>query len=255
MANCIFNFSNFPVTVMSAKTQPERFGDQTPFCEPYWYQGGHSPYYTENHKKFRSIVRKFVDEELRPNAEKWIKEGQYPKELHARSYELGIQGILYPKEYGGTKPEDFDAFYELIMVDELARLGPGSIMGQSGINSIALPPIIHAGSEEMKRKVLSDVIKGKKFACLAISEPYAGSDVANIRTTAKREGDYYIVNGTKKWITGGLWADYFTCAVRTGGEGAEGISLLLLERNMPGINVRKMDTQFDTAHNTTFITL
>jgi len=94
----------------------------------------------------------------------------------------------------------------------------------------------------------------KKNISLAISEPYAGSDVANIKTTAKREGNFYIVNGSKKWITGGLWADYFTVAVRTGDNGPFGISLLLLEKNMPGIKIRKMETQFDSSCNITFIT-
>jgi len=90
--------------------------------------------------------------------------------------------------------------------------------------------------------------------CLAISEPEAGSDVANLKTTAVKEGDYYIVNGAKKWITGGLMADYFTTVVRTGGEGFGGLSLLLIERNTPGINIRKMEAQFDTCHPITFIT-
>jgi alkylation response protein AidB-like acyl-CoA dehydrogenase len=231
----------------------EKFGEQIPFCEPYWYQGYHSPHYGANHKKFRALVRKFVEEELRPNVDKWIETG-YPVELHRRAYELGISGIIYPKEYGGTKPDDFDAFYELILVDEISRVG-GGVLGQLGINSMALPPIIHFGTDYLKDKVLRDVIQGYKTCCLAISEPYAGSDVANIQTTARRDGDFYVVNGMKKWITGGMMGDFFTTAVRTGAEGPGGISLLLLERGMPGINIRKMPTQFDNSHSTTFIVL
>jgi len=98
------------------------------------------------------------------------------------------------------------------------------------------------------------VISGKKNISLAISEPTAGSDVASIRLTAKREGDVYVVNGQKKWITGGNMADYFTLACRTGGAGGAGLSLLLVDRNAPGIDVRKMETQFDTCQGTTFIT-
>jgi len=130
-------------------------------------------------------------------------------------------------------------------------------LGQAAINSMALPPIINAGSEDMKKRIVPQVVRGEKNICLAISEPYAGSDVANIRTTARKEGDYYIVNGLKKWITGGLMGDYFTTAVRTGPEnsGMGGISILLIERNTPGISIRKMETQFDSAHNTTFIEL
>jgi len=114
--------------------------------------------------------------------------------------------------------------------------------------------VIKYGSQEMKLLV-KDVVRGDKNIALAISEPYAGSDVANIRTTARREGDYYIVNGLKKWISGGLTADYFVTAVRTGDQGMGGISVLLLERGMPGINVRKMETQFDNSFSTTFVTL
>eukprot|EP01113_Clastostelium_recurvatum_P014904 TRINITY_DN1817_c0_g1_i2.p1 TRINITY_DN1817_c0_g1~~TRINITY_DN1817_c0_g1_i2.p1 ORF type:complete len:431 (+),score=99.77 TRINITY_DN1817_c0_g1_i2:34-1293(+) len=235
---------------------PSKFGNQVPFCEPYWYQGFHSPYYTENHKRFRATLRKFVEEELKPNVDKWIKEG-YPKELHKRAAEIGLQGFLVPSEYGGNRPADFDTFYELIACDELARSGGGNVLGQLAINSMALPPILRAGSEEMKKRVIQPVVRGEKNICLAISEPYAGSDVANIRTTARREGEFYIVNGLKKWITGGLMGDYFTTAVRTGeeGSGMAGISVLLIERDMPGVSIRKMETQFDNAHNTTFIEL
>lgn len=231
----------------------ETFGDRTPFCEPYWYQGGYSPYYHEGHKKLRATVRKFVDEELKPNVDKWIKTG-YPPELHKRAYELGFQGIIWPRKYGGQMPDDFDPFYELVLIDEIARV-TGFVMYQNQISSMGVPPIVNHGSEEMKQRVLPGVFKGEKFICLAISEPYAGSDVAGIRTTAVKEGDYYIVNGSKKWITGGLMGHYFTTAVRTGGDGPEGISILLIERDMPGVNIRKMETQFDTTHNTAFINL
>lgn len=236
------------------KAKAETFGNQIPFTEPYWYQGFHSPYYTDQHKAFRAKVRKFVEEEIKPNVDKWIKTG-YPPELHQRSYELGLQGIIYPKAYGGTMPDDFDSFYELIFVDEMARMGGGGVLGQAAINSMALPPIIHFGSDYLKDLVLRDVITGKKFCSLAISEPYAGSDVAGLRTTAKREGDHYIVNGQKKWITGGMMADFFTTAVRTGDEGMGGISLLLLHKDMPGLSVRKMETQFDNSHSTTMVTM
>ena len=170
-----------------------------------------------------------------------------------KAYEAGIQGMGYPKEYGGYRPDDYDAFYELIAIDEMARSGGGYVLGQIGINSMALPPLMLHGSQYLKDKVCRDVVMGRKNICLAISEPYAGSDVANIRTTAVRHGDHYIVTGTKKWITGGSMGDFFTTAVRTGGEGMGGISLLLLERDMAGIHIRKMETQFDSAHSTTFI--
>ena len=230
----------------------EKFGNPLPFCEPYWYQGYHSPYYHAGHREFRAKCRKFVEEEIKPNVDKWIETG-YPLSLHERAYELGIQGIIYPREFGGTKPADFDAFYELILADELSRVGGGGVLGQAAINSMALPPILNFGSDYIKNLVARDVITGKKQISLAISEPYAGSDVAALRTTAKRVGDHYVVEGTKKWITGGLYADYFTTAVRTGDEGMSGLSLLLIDRHAPGVKIRKMPTQFDNSHNTTFI--
>jgi len=137
----------------------------------------------------------------------------------------------------------------------MARCGGGGILGQLGINSMALPPLMAGGHPDIKKLVIEPVVRGYKNICLAISEPGAGSDVGNIQTTARREGDYYIVNGSKKWITGGLFADYFTMAVRTGKPGMGGISLLLIDRQTPGIEIRKMQTQQDNAHNTTFITL
>ena len=96
----------------------ERFGNQIPFCEPSWYQGHHTPYYTEGHAQFRKVVRDFVEKEIKPNREKWIKTG-YPKELHELAYEKGLGGIIYPKEFGGQRPDNYDAFYEIIMIDEV----------------------------------------------------------------------------------------------------------------------------------------
>lgn len=93
-----------------------RFGDQTPFCEPAWYQGGFTPYYTDAHVAFRARVRAFVDTELAPHAEDWVKSpAGYPRELHERAFAAGLQGVTYPREYGGTMPDDYDAFYECVL--------------------------------------------------------------------------------------------------------------------------------------------
>jgi acyl-CoA dehydrogenase len=171
-------------------------------------QGFASPFYGPSHIALRDTVRKFVETEILPFIDDWIKQGKgYPKELHIKAYKAGIAGLLYPNEYGGTRPKDFDAFHELIMWDELARSGGGGVLGQMAINSMALPPIIHYGSQYLKELVLRDVVEGRKFCSLMISEPTAGSDVANIKATAERVGNYYRVNGLKKWITGGHMAD------------------------------------------------
>eukprot|EP01116_Phalansterium_solitarium_P012522 TRINITY_DN288_c1_g1_i2.p2 TRINITY_DN288_c1_g1~~TRINITY_DN288_c1_g1_i2.p2 ORF type:complete len:426 (-),score=189.53 TRINITY_DN288_c1_g1_i2:153-1430(-) len=241
---------------MASPSASPKFGCPIDFAEPYWYQGFHSPYYHDGHRRFRDTVRAFVEQEVKPHVDEWLLTG-YPKELHEKAYAAGIQGLIYPKEYGGTRPDDYDAFYELILADELARVGGGHVLGQMAINSMALPPILVAGSDYLKQKVVRDVVTGKKNICLAISEPQAGSDVANLTTTAVKDpsGKFYIVNGTKKWITGGMMGDFFTTAVRTGEQGFGGLSLLLLERSMPGLSVRKMPTQFDTTHSTTMLTL
>eukprot|EP00854_Cymbomonas_tetramitiformis_P015349 gene15349-18157_t len=173
-----------------ATAQP--FGEGIPYGDPYWYQGMPSPYYKETHFRFRALVRGFVEKEIMPFAEEWGKT-RYPPELHEKAYQAGIAGAIFPAEHGGTPPEDFDAFHELILWDELARCGESGVLGQLSINSMAIPPIMHHGSKYLKDKVLRDVIIGKK------------------------EGDFYIVSGQKKWITGGLMADFFTVACRTGG--------------------------------------
>eukprot|EP01059_Diplonema_ambulator_P012986 TRINITY_DN2348_c0_g1_i3.p1 TRINITY_DN2348_c0_g1~~TRINITY_DN2348_c0_g1_i3.p1 ORF type:complete len:430 (+),score=105.51 TRINITY_DN2348_c0_g1_i3:47-1291(+) len=227
------------------------FGDQTPFAEPSWYQGHPSPYYTDKHREHRARVREFCEKEIIPYAEEWIKAGEYPwRELHVKARKAGL--VRVPEKLGGK--DEFDPFYELITLDELARVGGGNILEQLGINSMALPPILHYGSKKLKDEVYADVCEGRKNICLAISEPGAGSDVSNIQCKAVLKGDYYHVTGYKKWITGGMMADYFTTVVRTGGAGMSGISLLCIDRRLPGVNVRKMPTQFDSAHSTTFVT-
>ena len=181
--------------------------------------------------------------------------GTFPPELHEKAYRAGIYGAIWPEEFGGTPPKDFDAFHDLILVDELSRCAAGGVLWSCFFCfGIALPPVLKTGSDYLKNKVARDVITGKKIMCLAVTEPYAGSDVAGLQTTAVRDGDYYIVNGAKKFITGGMKADYFTTAVRTGGEGMGGVSLILIEKDMPGITLRRMKTQGWWISNTAYIT-
>jgi len=152
-------------------------------------------------------------------------------------------------------PDGFDYFHELIFIDELARCASGGVLwGLIEGLQIGLPPVLVFGSEEMKRRVAPACLMGQKIICLNITEPNAGSDVASIKTTAVREGDHYVVNGNKKWITNGIFADYFTVAVRTGGKGMRGISMLLLERDtMPGIETKRMDCQGVWPSGTTYV--
>ncbi|RHZ54188.1 hypothetical protein Glove_429g42 [Diversispora epigaea] len=243
------------------------FGDLVPHGDPYWYQDFQSPYYNETHRRVRSAVRKFVETEVMPYVFEWDEAKKIPKELFIKAAQIGILpavcGAPWPTKYtkyppiGGIKPEEFDHFHEFIVTDELARCGSGGLLwGLTGGLGIGLPPIFKFGSEELKARIAPECYEGKKFICLAITEPYAGSDVANIRTEAKLsdDGEHYIVNGEKKWITNGVFADYFTTAVRTGGPGMGGISLLLIERSRPGVKTRQMQCMGVWASGTAYVT-
>eukprot|EP01087_Luapelamoeba_hula_P002544 TRINITY_DN1220_c0_g1_i2.p1 TRINITY_DN1220_c0_g1~~TRINITY_DN1220_c0_g1_i2.p1 ORF type:complete len:440 (-),score=66.65 TRINITY_DN1220_c0_g1_i2:54-1373(-) len=230
------------------------FGDQVPFGDPAWYQGSKSPFYNDSHRVWRAKVRAFVDKEIVPHITEWENNHDYPRELHEKAYAAGVLSPLFPKKYGGQPPEGFDSFHDLIWIDEVSRSGCGGVgISVFFIPTMALPPVLYFGSDYLKEKVCRDVITGKKVIALAVTEPFAGSDVAGIRTTARREGDFWIVNGQKKFITAGTKADFFTTAVRTGGEGMGGISLLLVERNMPGVTIRRLPTQGWYTSGTTHI--
>ncbi len=174
-----------------------------------------------------------------------------PRELAAKAAAAGLLpgmvGHVWPSKYTtilppvGIKPEEFNAFHELVICDELCRCGSGGVVwALIGGLGIGLPPIMHFASDYIKDKVIKDCVEGRKFICLAITEPSAGSDVANLVTEAVKtaDGQHYILNGEKKWITNGVFADFFTVACRTGKPGMNGVSLLLVERGMPGVKTR-----------------
>ena len=191
-----------------------------------------SPFYTEDHEAFRDVVRRFTQTEIEPFAHEWDEAGTFPRELYEKAAAIGLLGLGFPEEYGGTI---VDRFMWIVAVQELARAGAGGVAASLKSNSIGAPPIAHAGSEELKQRVLPDILAGRKISALAITEPGGGSDVANLRTTAKRDGDSYIVNGEKTFIASGMRADYITTAVRTGGEGPGGVSLLLIPGDAKGL--------------------
>ncbi|KAF4650944.1 Isobutyryl-CoA dehydrogenase, mitochondrial [Perkinsus chesapeaki] len=235
-------------------TQFEPFGDQTKFCEPAWYQGAFTPYYTASHVEFRGKVRKFMAEEVEPFAEEWLEKGEYPLMIHKKMYDLGLQQAVLraPPALGGPPEGQYDVFHEIILFNEMHRheCYPRMI----SIDSMALPPLVKYGPAHLRDKIVPQVIRGEKHIALGITEPTAGSDVARIKMTAVKKGDKYIVNGEKKWITGGLIADYITLAVRTGSSGMNGLSLLLVDMKSPGISVRALPTMADTDLKSTFIT-
>lgn len=191
-----------------------------------------SPYYREEHEHFRSQVRRFVERECAPNIEAWETAGELPRALHRKAAEAGLLGIGFPEAWGGI--EVTDLFYLVIVIEELARTGSGGLIASLLSHGIASPPIVHAGTDLQKEKFLRPVLAGDRIAALAITEPGGGSDVANLRTRAQRDGDHYLVNGSKTFISSGLRADYITTAVRTGEAGLAGISLLVIEAGMAG---------------------
>ncbi|KAF4680313.1 hypothetical protein FOZ63_029589 [Perkinsus olseni] len=240
------------------------FGDANAFGDPYWYQASNSPFYNESHRKLREYVRGLFEKEIMPHVFEWDENLEIPREVHRKMGSLGLTSLAmghpYPVEYGNIpdflKGVKIDVFHELIVSDELCRCGSGGVAwGLVGGLTIGLPPVLRFGPKAMRDRVVPECLSGEKIICLAITEPTAGSDVANIRCSAKKSscGKYYIVNGEKKWITNGIWADYFTVAVRTGGPGMDGISLLLIEKTMPGVTTRRMKCSGVWSSGTTFI--
>jgi acyl-CoA dehydrogenase len=210
-----------------------------------------SHYFTPEHEAFRASLRNFVAREITPFVNDWDEAETFPLSLYKKAADLGITGLGFPEEFGGTPA---DVFYKIILAEEYARCGSGGVQASLNSHTIGLPPIALAGSETLQQKVLPSVLRGDKVAALAITEPSGGSDVAALQTTAVRDGDHYIVNGEKTFITSGMRADFITTAVRTDphSQGARGISLLVLQGDTPGLSrspLKKMGWWCsDTAH-------
>jgi acyl-CoA dehydrogenase len=192
-----------------------------------------SPFYTTEHDAYREVMRRFVAKEIEPYAHEWDEAGEFPRALYEKAAGIGLLGLGFPEEYGGVPA---DQFMKIVASQELARAGAGGVGASLMSHTIGSPPIARAARPEIKARVLPEVLAGRKISALAITEPSGGSDVANLRTRAHRIGDHYVVSGEKTFITSGMRADYLTVAVRTGGEGAGGVSLLLIEGNTPGLS-------------------
>lgn len=192
---------------------------------------------TDEHSALRQQIRRFANSAIAPYAHQWEEAGEFPRELYRAAAEAGILGIGYPESLGGTGG---DVTHVLVAAEELILAGRsvGTAVGL-GSHGIALPPILHLGTEEQKLRFIPPVLRGETIAALAVTEPSGGSDVAALQTRAVRDGDYYVVNGTKTFITSGCRADLITTAVRTGGPGHDGISLLVIERGTPGFGVSR----------------
>ena len=191
-------------------------------------------YFGKSHDAVRLTVREFVNKEIVPYIDAWEEAGEFPKSLYQKAADVGILGMGYPEAYGGIPG---DIFFKIAVAEELVRAGSGGVAAGLGSLNIALPPILTAGTDEQKKRFITPVLAGEKIAALAITEPGGGSDVANLQTTAVRNDGCYMVNGSKTFITSGYRADQLTCAVRTGGPGAHGISLMVIESTTPGYSV------------------
>jgi acyl-CoA dehydrogenase len=196
------------------------------------------PPFTDEHERLRESIRVFVAEELRPHAREWEDAGWFPNDVFARMAELGYLGLKYPKEYGGRGGDYLD---DAVLTEELTGAGSGGLSAGIGAHiGIATPPIWKFGTDDQKQRFLAPAIRGERIAALGITEPGAGSDVAGIRTFARKVDGGYVVNGSKTFITNGVRADFVVTAVKTTEEGGhQGLSFLVIEKGMDGFSVSK----------------
>lgn len=197
-------------------------------------------YLTEEHKLFREGFRNFLQQEVVPHIDKWENEGKIDRFIWEKFGEMGYFGINYPEAYGGL---GLDLFYTVIFLEELQRINSGGFAAAMWAHAyLAMTHLNVEGSEAIKQKYLAQSISGKMIGCLCISEPFAGSDVAGMRTTAIKKGDKYILNGSKTFITNGVYSDYLVVIAKTNPElKHKGMSVLLVDRKMPGVSATKLD--------------
>jgi acyl-CoA dehydrogenase len=200
------------------------------------------PPFTDEHEQLRETIDRWVRAEVAPHVDEWEAAREFPRELYTRAAELGFLGLKYPVELGG---QGGDYVHDAVWAEQLAAAGASGGVG-AGLGAhtgIATPPVYRFGSPDQHERFLRPAIAGRKVAALGITEPGAGSDVASIRTEARKVPGGYVVNGAKTFITNGVRADFLVCAVKTTPDGGhEGISFLILEREMPGYEVsRKLE--------------
>lgn len=195
---------------------------------------------TPERQQLRDTVRSFAQREILPNVDEWERSGELPRELHRRAADTGLLGADLPESVGGSGGDAADS---LVICEELHASGtPGGVYASLFTCGIAVPHMAASGDARLIETFVKPTLRGELIGSLAITEPGGGSDVGHLRTTAVREGDEYIVNGSKTYITSGVRADYVVTAVRTGGSGAAGVSLLVVEKGTPGFEVsRKLD--------------
>ncbi len=196
-------------------------------------------YFTEEHELFRQGLKEFLQREVAPNIDKWEEEQRIPKELWKKFGDMGYLGLNYSAEYGG---EAVDFWYSVVFCEEVAKVWSGGFaVTPLVIQYMSTPYLYKHASEELKKKYLVPTVKGELVSCIGITEPGAGSDVQNIKTRAVRDGSHYIVNGSKTFITNGVYGDYIVAVVKTdSSKGFEGVSLLVIDRNAAGVSAKKL---------------
>mgnify|MGYP003423360778 FL=1 len=192
-------------------------------------------YFNQEHQQVRDSVSRFVEREILPFVDAWEEAEEFPRELYLKAGAAGILGIGYPEKFGGSY--EGDLFAKVAASEELMRSGSGGLVAGLGSLDIGLPPVLKWAKPAVRDRVVPQVVAGEKIIALAVTEPSGGSDVAGLKTRAVRDGDFYRVTGSKTFITSGVRADYYTVAVRTGGDGFAGVSLLLIEKGTPGFSV------------------
>lgn len=238
---------------------------KVPYAETSFWRGWKSPFYNESHRRFRQYVREFYDREVREIAIASENDNKPPTlELMQKISKAGLLHTrLGPGEHlkllpmpCDIKPEEFDYFHSMILHEEGSRLMcPGFLDGIYSGFTIGLPCLVHFGNEKMRKTIVPEILAGRARTCLAITEAFAGSDVSGLRTTATKsaDGSHYIVNGTKKWITNGTFADTAVTAVRTGGAGAGGVSMLLIDLKAEGVSTKIIKTAYSHSAGTAYI--
>ncbi|MDX1633334.1 MAG: acyl-CoA dehydrogenase family protein [Marinobacter sp.] len=196
-----------------------------------------SDYFNDTHEQARLSARRFIETHVLPHIQDWEEAGEFPRKLYRQAGADGLLGIGFPEALGGTG--EGDVFLKVAVSEELMRSTSGGLVASLGSLDIGLPPVAKWAKPHIRDAIVPPVLRGEKIAALAVTEPGGGSDVANLRTRAVRDGDHYVVNGSKTFITSGHRADHYTVAVRTGSEGHSGISLLLIDRDMPGLSTGK----------------
>ena len=197
-------------------------------------------YFTEEHELFRQSLKEFLKKEVVPHIEKWEKSGDIDRFIWKKFGEMGYFGIAYPEEYGGM---DLDLFYTVILLEELQKINSGGFAAAIWAHVyLAMTHLNKEGDHRIKETYLTPSISGDKIGCLAITEPFGGSDVAGMRTTAVKDGDEYVINGSKTFITNGVYSDYLVVAAKTSPElGNKGISIFVIDRDTPGVSATKLD--------------